>query len=306
MDGKVDALIERLKTSELPSTSEICEILDAVKVVFGKEPNVLRVAKDIVICGDSHGQLYDVMHLFDQVGYPGTKRYIFCGDYVDRGYYSTELACLLFCYKLKFPGEFFMLRGNHETRSVNKDYGFFSELEAKIGEQAADIWDRFNLVFDRLPIAAIVDNRLFCVHGGLDPALTKVKQLDELDRRCEPDLTSILGGILWADPKEVDDWIRSDRRAGYLFNEKHVTQFLRENGLKMVVRSHEVVDGHKLEFKDQLVTIWSAPNYNYVVGNKAGVLVTSKDAPDSYFDYDAMPNSQRKKPPIQLLVRYAA
>jgi serine/threonine-protein phosphatase 4 catalytic subunit len=168
-----------------------------------------------------------------------------------------------------------------------------------------DLYDLINDLFDFLPFAAVVDSRLFCVHGGLDPKLSYVSKLPGVDRRVEPELGSLVGGLLWSDPSEsITEWTRSDRRSGYFFNSFHTKKFLEINGLQMVVRSHEMADGYKIMHGGLLVTIWSAPNYCYLCGNKAGVLKVTGDGEDSYFVYDAMPEARRKKPKPVLLAAY--
>lgn len=299
----IDRLISSLKQAILPSKKEILQLLALAVEIFINEPNVLRLNGPITACGDTHGQLYDVLHLFEITGEPGSTRYVFLGDYVDRGYYSSELICLLLCYKVKYPKDFFMLRGNHETRSVNREYGFLAEIRAKYASE--ELWKKFNELFDFLPIGAIIDSRLFCVHGGLDPSADDLGRIDDIVRTEEPELDSEFAGILWGDPDEsVEDWTRSKRRAGYLFNERHTKEFLRLNQLEKVIRSHEMADGYKMMFDNSLVTIWSAPNYCYMCGNRAGVIRASPGEIDTYVVYDPMPEGRRKRPPVSLLNNY--
>lgn len=301
----IDHMISTLSRGELPNKRCISELIELATSVLDSEPNVLRLEPPITICGDSHGQLYDVLHLFEVVGQPGETRYLFLGDYVDRGYYSIELICLLLCFKVKYQHDFFLLRGNHETRAVCEEYGFLAEVNAKLGD--AEIWRKFTNLFDYLPIVAIVDSRLFCVHGGLDPSIETVAQIERIDRRKEPELTSGFAGLLWSDPSEsVSDWKRSNRRAGYLFNRRLTNEFLQQNGLQMVVRSHELVDGYKKMFNDKLVTVWGAPNYCYLSGNRGSCLRVESGEVDVYFVYDPMPDARRKKPPQALVVQYYA
>lgn len=299
----VDRMISTLMEGRLPEKRYMLELISLAITVFDSEPNILRLDPPLTICGDSHGQLYDVLHLFELVGMPGSTRYLFLGDYVDRGFYSLELICLFLCLKVKYPRDFFMLRGNHETRGVCQEYGFYAEVEAKLGD--IELWRKFNELFEYLPIAAIVDNRLFCVHGGLDPSIESIEQIEQFERRVEPELSSGLAGLLWSDPNEgVSEWTRSARRAGYLFNECMTKKFLEQNHLEMVVRSHEMVDGYKKMFGDRLVTVWAAPNYCYFSGNRGSCLRLEKDEVDVYFVYDPMPETRRKRPPQALLSQY--
>jgi diadenosine tetraphosphatase ApaH/serine/threonine PP2A family protein phosphatase len=303
----VDAFIVRLRAAETAPTTDVEHLVDLVTPLFMSEPAVLVVNPPVTVCGDCHGQLFDVLHLFELSNDPPLCRYLFLGDYVDRGYYSIELIVLLLCYKLKYPSDFFLLRGNHETRNVNREYGFYLEVLAKYNSLA--LWTLLNELFDHFPIAAVVDNRFFCVHGGLDPKLSYVAKLDGIaERRAEPELGSLVGGLLWSDPNDcATEWLRSDRRAGYVFGPGHARAFLERNALRRIVRSHEMVDGYRLMLDDQLLNVWSAPNYAYLCKNKAGVLVVAADgAEDSYLVYDAMPAEKRKRPDKALLAAYFA
>jgi hypothetical protein len=114
-----------------------------------------------------------------------------------------------------------------------------------------------------------------------------------------------MGGLLWSDPSEtIPDWKRSERRSGYHFNAFHVRSFLEQNRLKMVVRSHEMVDGYKVMLDGLLTVVWSAPNYVYICKNRAGVLIVDSNGNDSFLVYDAMPAEQRKKPETPTVVGY--
>jgi diadenosine tetraphosphatase ApaH/serine/threonine PP2A family protein phosphatase len=303
----IDAFIVRLRAAELASRSDIEQLVCLVAPIFLSEPAVLTVHPPVTVCGDSHGQLFDVLHLFEVANDPPLCRYLFLGDYVDRGYYSIELITLLLCYKLKHPTDFFLLRGNHETRNVNREYGFYLEVVAKYGSAA--LWTLLNDLFDNFPIAAVIDGRFFCVHGGLDPKLSYVAKVDAIpERRVEPELGSLISGMLWSDPSDTaTEWLRSDRRAGYIFGPGHARVFLEQNALRRIVRSHEMVDGYKLMLDGQLLNVWSAPNYAYLCRNKAGVLVVgTDDAEDSYLVYGPMPADRRKKPDKTLLATYFA
>jgi hypothetical protein len=160
----LNSLIARLREAELPTTDEVTDVATSVIPILSAEPNVLCLDSPLTICGDTHGQLFDVIHLFEVAGNLPAVRYLILGDYVDRGYYSVELITLLLCYKLKFPTGIFLLRGNHETRAANRNYGFSREIQAKYA--SIELWRILNSVLDLMPFAAVVDSRLFCVHGG--------------------------------------------------------------------------------------------------------------------------------------------
>ena len=291
----LDTIFETVLKGETPNETDVFTLIDDAIKIFDKEPNVLRLESPIKICGDSHGQLFDTLHMFELSPPIPETRYLFLGDYVDRGAYSLELLCLLLVYKIKYPDSIYLLRGNHETAGVNSEYGFIDEMRHKF--KTMDLYNRCNDLFRYFPIAALVENRLFCVHGGLAPALETISQLDELERRVEPELTSLLCNILWSDPSDVTSWARSERRSGYLFGDPQATAFLEKNNLQSVVRSHEMVDGYKTQFDGKVITVWNAPNYCYICGNKGSFLLVGKSKEeDQFVVFSAMPEDRRKKP----------
>jgi serine/threonine-protein phosphatase 4 catalytic subunit len=151
---------------------------------------------------------------------------------------------------------------------------------------------------DYLPLAAIVDDRLFCVHAGLHPQLARVAQIEEVERRAEPPMDSIISGLIWSDPDEtVDDWANAtQRRTGWLFNERHVAAFLNQNGLRRIVRSHQMVKGYKEMCSGLLVTIWAAPKYCRFQDAAGGALKVTPDGEDAYLEYQEMPKERVKRP----------
>lgn len=295
IDLDLDSLIASLKDAQKPSEKTVAALFNLAIPIFDKEPNVLRLDPPLTICGDSHGQLYDSLYMFEHSPPPPETKYLFLGDYVDRGYYSIELLCLFVAYKIKYPDSFFMLRGNHETSGVNCEYGYKTEIEFKYN--STTVYDLSNKLFQYLPIAAIVDKRIFCCHGGLCPGFNKISQIEDIERRNEPELTSIICNILWSDPSEYNEWARSERRSGYLFGPKQATEFLDGNNLEKLVRSHELVDGYREQCDGRVITVWNAPNYCYVCGNRGSFLRVGKsNEEDSYVVFDPMPDERRRKP----------
>lgn len=131
------------------------------------------------ICGDIHGQYYDLLRLFEYGGFPPEANYLFLGDYVDRGKQSLETICLLLAYKIKYPENFFILRGNHECASINRIYGFYDECKRRYNIK---LWKTFTDCFNCLPIAAIIDEKIFTMHGGLSPDLNSMEQIRRVMR----------------------------------------------------------------------------------------------------------------------------
>lgn len=238
-----DDLIAKLWKARMPTEQEVTLVLNTVKPILAKLPNLLELNAPTIICGDIHGHLFQLLHFFEVVGKPPEKNYLFLGDYCDRGPFAVEVLCLLFIYKIKYPKNINLLRGNHECRNVNIDYGFQQEITKKY--HSNHLYDLFNSVFTYLPISAVVDKKYFCVHAGLGPELRSLDQIKKLNRCVEPELTGILSDLLWSDPGEGNGWIKSKRRSGYLFGEQQTTEFLQANKLTMVVRSHEIMDGFR-------------------------------------------------------------
>lgn len=224
------------------------------------QPMLLELEAPIKICGDVHGQYYDLLRLFEYGGFPPESNYVFLGDYVDRGKQSLETICLLLSYKIKYPENFFILRGNHECASINRIYGFYDECKRRFGIK---LWKTFTDCFNCLPCAAVIDEKIFCMHGGLSPELTSLDQVKRIVRPTDVPDTGLLCDLLWSDPdKDIDGWGENDRGVSFTFGEDIVAQFLHKHDLDLICRAHQVVeDGYEFFARRQLVTLFSAPNY---------------------------------------------
>lgn len=259
-----------------------CKVIDkdAIKVVtlkvqelLVKEPNVLRLDGPIAVVGDIHGQFHDLLELFRITGRPPGTSFLFLGDYVDRGKHSVETITLLCLLKLKYPKRIFMIRGNHETRTTNMQYGFSVECNEKFG--SPDVWQYFNKLFDFLPMAATVANKIFCVHGGLSPQVETLADIDSINRFQDMPPEGAFVDLMWSDPGEegFKGFVASTRNAGYVFGKDMVDRFLLANGLEKIVRAHQICQkGYATCFDDKFITVWSAPNYCYRFKNKASAL----------------------------------
>lgn len=200
-----------------------------------------------MILGDTHGQYFDLLRLFEYGGYPPKTNYLFLGDYVDRGKQSVETISLLMAYKVKFPENFFLLRGNHESEVVNRLYGFYDECKRRY---SLKLWKMFTDMFNWMPVAALIDDKIFCVHGGLSPELNTLDQLSKLPRPTEVPSTGttsdiyILGllcDILWSDPStECDTWQENDRGVSFVFSKDIVKKFITKNNIDLICRAHQV------------------------------------------------------------------
>jgi len=236
-------------------------LCESVREIFKEESVLLEINAPVVICGDIHGQYYDLLRLFECGGHPGDKRYLFLGDYVDRGKQSIETICLLFAYKIKYPKNVYLLRGNHESESINRTYGFYDECKNRY---SVKLWKHFCATFNFLPVACVVANKILCMHGGLSNYLEKPDNIKAITRPTEVPDTGLLCDLLWSDPSEdlPTDWGVNERGVSVTFSKNAVEGFLEKNNLDLICRAHQVVeDGYEFFAGQKLVTVFSAPNY---------------------------------------------
>ncbi len=240
--------------------SEIRGLCNQAREVFLSQPILLELEAPIKICGDIHGQYYDLLRIFEYGGFPPEANYLFLGDYVDRGRQSLETACLLLAYKIKYPENFFLLRGNHECSTINRIYGFYDECKRRY---SIKLWRVFTDCFNCLPISAVIDEKILCMHGGLSPDLTSMELIQKIYRPMEVPDSGLLCDLLWSDPdKTASGWEENERGVSYTFSPDIVSVFLQKHDMDLICRAHQVVeDGYEFFAKRQLVTVFSAPNY---------------------------------------------
>jgi len=262
------------KEVQLPA-KQITLLCQTARDIFLKQPILLELEAPIKIVGDVHGQYYDLLRLFEYGGFPPEANYLFLGDYVDRGKQSLETVCLLLAYKVKFPENFFLLRGNHECASINRIYGFYDECKRRY---SIKLWKTFTDCFNTLPVSAIVDEKILCMHGGLSPELKKFDKIRNIVRPTDVPDSGLLCDLLWSDPdKDVSGWGENDRGVSYTFGADVVTKFLNIHDLDLICRAHQVVeDGYEFFARRQLVTLFSAPNYCGEFDN-AGAMMSVDD-----------------------------
>ncbi|KZL82671.1 protein phosphatase [Colletotrichum incanum] len=367
----LDEWLEEAKQCHYLPERAMKELCELVKEVLMEESNIQPVCTPVTICGDIHGQFYDLLELFRVAGgMPGETRveapktattvispedieppteitnprlkkkvknagsppadedddddaaaadtsatsradsavevsatsqsaetrFVFLGDFVDRGYFSLETFTLLMCLKAKYPDRIVLVRGNHESRQITQVYGFYEECQQKYGN--ASVWKACCHVFDFLVLAAIVDGELLCVHGGLSPEIRTIDQIRVVARAQEIPHEGAFCDLVWSDPEDVETWAISPRGAGWLFGDKVATEFNHVNGLKLIARAHQLVnEGYKYHFpQNSVVTVWSAPNYCYRCGNVASIMTVDKDMSPKFSIFSAVPDDQRHVP----------
>ena len=280
-NNEADELISKLKKLiskdkdpqyiELSET-EIKKICISAIDVFDKESSLVDAKAPVYVVGDIHGQFSDLMRLFRCCGYPDASKFVFLGDYVDRGKQSLETIMLLFLFKIKYPNNICLLRGNHECSSINKIYGFYDEMKKRVSVKA---WKNICDVFLYMPFSALIENKIFCMHGGLGPDLERIDQARLLKKPSEIPDDGIACDLLWADPSDeiVGDFGFNERGVSVTFSSEYTKYFLEENDLDLICRGHQVVEEGYEFFADQnLVTIFTAPNYTGEFDNNGSVM----------------------------------
>lgn len=284
----IDNVIQTILRNEhhIHRPEELLQICNRAIDILKRQPVFLELKAPINVCGDIHGQINDLIRIFKRVGIPGTTPYLFLGDYVDRGENSIDVITLLLAFKIKYPFNIFLLRGNHECHDVNEIYSFKEECIFKYGEFGNSIWKMFNTVFQWLPLVALVENKILCLHGGISKSFfTEINSLDQLNNLRREDLFTVaeqglVCDLLWADPNEDNenvDWQINERGCSFLFGKGTVNNFCHKFNIDLVVRAHEVQNNGYKFYSEKLVTVFSASNYCGEYGNNGAVLKILRD-----------------------------
>jgi serine/threonine-protein phosphatase 2A catalytic subunit len=288
--GELDEWLEKLNNCNVLTEDQVRKLCDMAREVLAAESNVQQVRCPVTVCGDIHGQYHDLQELFKIGGPSPDTNYLFMGDYVDRGYYSVETVSLLVALKVRYPGRLTILRGNHESRQITQVYGFYDECLRKYGN--ANVWRLFTDLFDYLPLTALIEGQVFCLHGGLSPNIDTLDQIRALDRVQEVPHEGAMCDLLWSDPDDRCGWGISPRGAGYTFGQDISEQFNRRNNLTLVARAHQLVmEGYSWTQDNEVVTIFSAPNYCYRCGNQAAIMEVDELLNSTFIQFDPSPRS---------------
>ncbi|XP_060062862.1 serine/threonine-protein phosphatase 5-like [Ylistrum balloti] len=275
------------------------QIILECKKLFMNQPALVDITvpagEKFTICGDIHGQYYDLLNIFELNGLPSEKNpYLFNGDFVDRGSFSVECILLLFSFKLLYPNHFFMARGNHESYTMNQMYGFEGEVKSKYTAQMADL---FTEVFNWLPLCHCINNKILVMHGGLfkDDSIT-LDEIRQLQRNRQPPESGAMCELLWSDPQSVCGRSESKRGVGTMFGPDITKAFLQRNKLDYIVRSHEVKqEGYEVAHDGKCITVFSAPNYCDTMGNKGAFInIRGDDLTPKFTSFNAVPHPNVK------------
>lgn len=214
---------------------QIYPLVERAMELMKEESMLLKIEGPVHIGSDIHGQYYDLLRMFESYGEPPFQNYLFLGDYVDRGKQSIETICLLFAYKIKYPKNIFLLRGNHECQEISRVFGFFDECKRRYSFK---LWRTFMTLFDNMPVAALINNRILCMHGGLSPHLNEFVDIEKLKKPSKIPSKGLMCDLLWSDPARnnscvvgntevnANGWGDNDRGTSYVFNEKVVANFV--------------------------------------------------------------------------------
>lgn len=280
-------------------------LCDQAMELFKTEPMLMRLRAPIKVYGDIHGQYLDLMRLFARYKSPSdgengdidSMDYLFLGDFVDRGAFSLETMCLLFALKIRHPTQIHLIRGNHEDPTINAIYGLRDECRRRLHEETEDpesCWNKFNRAFEWLPVAAVIEDRILCLHGGIGGSISNLAEINAMQRPLhvaqipQTPFEQRVTDILWSDPSE------SDAVAGVTLNETRdpdgtgrivkygpdrVEEFLEANApLSMIIRAHEcVMDGFERFANGRLITLFSATDYCGHHKNAGALLFVRRD-----------------------------
>mmetsp|Transcript_360 Transcript_360/g.353 ORF Transcript_360/g.353 Transcript_360/m.353 type:complete len:494 (-) Transcript_360:187-1668(-) len=292
----VRALIEHFKQQKLPHRKYVIQLLQEARHYFQSLSSLLRVQMSekedgslgqFTVCGDTHGQFYDLCNIFEVGGFPSAANpYLFNGDFVDRGSFSFEVVFTLLALKLAEPSGLHLLRGNHESKNMNRIYGFEGEVKHKYDDTVMGL---FTDVFNWLPLCAVIQDSVFVVHGGLSTEKNvTLADIAAVPRGREPPESGLMSDLLWSDPQPQPGRAASKRGVGFSFGPDITAAFLEANGLSLLIRSHEVKDaGYVVEHDGKCITVFSAPNYCDQMGNMGAFVRFEGDMTPQFTQFSA-------------------
>lgn len=277
-----------LKISSFVPKKDVVTLCGRVSELLNKENILIHLEPPLHVVGDLHGNVTDLLRILQTIGYPPHEKYLFLGDYVDRGHDSVEVLLILFCLKVKFPNDIYLLRGNHETQLMSTFYGFKDEI---INKYSKSLFYEFHRVFNLMPLTALIQKKIFCVHGGLSPLFKSFTHLQKLEKPTDIDQPSMFLDFIWSDPKDgPTKFVPSNRRSGNYFNADALKAFLKKTGCELVLRAHEYcVHGYNFPYEkvDGCITVFSSSNYCDRM-NKAAAINVSKTLEVTLTSFDPL------------------
>ena len=286
----IDKFIEQLYECKLLKINEIKYVIEKSKEIFSQEKNVEEVSSPITICGDIHGQFYDLLELFCIEGRLPHTNYIFLGNYINRGYYSIETLSLLLCLKIRYPKRIYLIRGNQESEEYSKIYGFYDECIRKYGDEK--IWTYFNDLFNYFPLCVLVGGKILCIHRGLSSfikSLDDIRKINRVKKLCfwkdDP-----ICDLLWNEPHDNYGFCFAPKGKLVLFGKNITKEFCSNNGLDIIIRGQNCIqNGYSLTHDDKLVSICSSPNYCYRCGNEGAFIEIDENMNYNFYTFDSAP-----------------
>ncbi|OHT15719.1 Serine/threonine-protein phosphatase PP1-2 [Tritrichomonas foetus] len=261
----------KLKLNIIPKAM-VASILFDNRITFDSEPILLKINQPVVVVGDLHGHILDLLRIFQKYGLPPIQRYLFLGDIVDRGQFSLETVIFILLCKVMYPEHIFIIRGNHEFETLCSRLGFLAEIESLYPNSG--LFDDFIKCFDYMPLAAVICDNILCVHGGIGPNMSSLKDISNIKRPIHDFSHPVTESLVWSDPTDKSfSYVPSHRGKGYIFGRDALRSFLKASNMTGLIRGHECVhEGVKTQFHKSLITIFSASNYCGQTRNNAGVL----------------------------------
>lgn len=254
------------------SETHLLQIIQQARKTLSLGSPVVHFNGPCIIVGDLHGNLHDLIRIFILFGLPPNTKYVFLGDYVDRGEYSLEVVTLLFALYIMDPYSIVLLRGNHEFRNVNCNYGFKKQILDEY--ESENLWEAFNNAFEYLPILCTINTRIICLHGGISEKCMDSEVYFSLKNgfKFTPKAESMIEDIVWSDPSNVITTYGSNQRGrGVVFGQVAISAFLKQYDYDKMIRGHEAVDGIAKHFSGQLITVFSTSGYSAYHGGVAFV-----------------------------------
>lgn len=287
--SNLDEQIEQLMQCNPLREEDVRTLCDRAESILKDESNVQSLRVPITVVGDIHGQFYDLKELFRIAGKAPETNFLFLGDYVDRGYYSVESVTFVVALKVRYRDRVCIIRGNHESRQITQVYGFYDECLRKYG--SANVWRYFTDLFDYLPLSALIEDKVFCPHAGLSPSIDSLDNVRRIERVQEVPHEGPMCDLLWSDPDDRCGWGISPRGAGFTFGQDISEQFNHNNGLKLIARAHQLMmEGYQWAQENNVVTVFSAPNYCYRCGNQAALMEIDENMNYTFIQFDPSPD----------------